>query len=142
MNTKISDVENKIPNHDKYIITPEFNVLTAENFTTRLKQGNLVSKTDFDKKVTSFNKWITSDRTEYLEVQKKLESLITKHNFFLGRVYFTSNHRSQNVFVYQPIVDMIELKKKTKLLIMFLVWYQMEYIILNLGRYILLSYIA
>ena len=29
LNTKISEVENKIPNNDKYITTPEFNKLTA-----------------------------------------------------------------------------------------------------------------
>ena len=52
--TKISEFEKKIPNCDKYITTPEFNKLTAENFTARLKQANLVTKTDFDKKLTSF----------------------------------------------------------------------------------------
>ena len=83
LNTKISEVENKIPNHDKYITTPEFNKLTAENFTARLKQANLVTKTDFDKKLTSFNRKITSNKTKYLEVQKKLNSLITNYyNFF------------------------------------------------------------
>ena len=49
MNTKISEVENKTPNHDKYISTPEFNKLTGENFTARLKQASLVTKTNFDK---------------------------------------------------------------------------------------------
>ena len=29
LNSKISEVENKIPNYDKYISTPEFNKLTA-----------------------------------------------------------------------------------------------------------------
>ena len=87
LNTKISEVENKIPNHDKYITSPEFNKLTAENFTARLKQANLVTKTDFDKKLTSFNRKITSNKTKYLEVQKKLNGLITKeYNFFLGRI--------------------------------------------------------
>ena len=54
LNTKINEVENKIPNHDKYITTPEFSNLTAENFTAKLKQANLVTKTDFDNKLTSF----------------------------------------------------------------------------------------
>ena len=54
--------------------------------------------------VASFNK--------ILEVQKKLNSLITKDdNFFLGRIYFTSNDESQNIFVYQPTIDMLEIKK-------------------------------
>ena len=37
LNTKISEVENKIPNHDRCISTPGFNKLTAQNFASRLK---------------------------------------------------------------------------------------------------------
>ena len=54
LNTKISEVENKIPYHNKYITTPEFNKLTA----ARLKQADIVNKTDFDNKLTSFNRQI------------------------------------------------------------------------------------
>ena len=82
LNTKLSSVENKIPNHDKYITTLEFNKLTAESFAARLKQADLVNKTDFDDKLTSFNRGITLNKTKHLEVQKKLNSLITKdYNF-------------------------------------------------------------
>ena len=56
LNTKISEVENKTSDHAKYIITPEFNKLTAENFAARLKQTNLVTKTDFDNNVIRFNR--------------------------------------------------------------------------------------
>ena len=88
--------------------------LTAESFAARLKQANLVRKTDFDNRLTSFNRRITSNKTKHLEVQKKLNSLITKdYNFFLGRIFFTSNNGSQNTFVYQPILDTLELKKGT-----------------------------
>ena len=48
VNTKVSEVENKICDHAKYITTQEFIKLTAENFGARLKQANLVSKTDLD----------------------------------------------------------------------------------------------
>ena len=100
LNTKICEVENKVPNHDKYITTLEFNKLTAENFTARLKQANLVTKTDFDKKLTSFNRKITSNKTKYLGVQKKLNSLITSdYNFLLSRMYFISNDGSLNTFL-------------------------------------------
>ena len=58
--TKIGVVENKMTDHAKYITAQEFNKLIAENFTARLKQANLVSKTDFDKKLKSFNRIITS----------------------------------------------------------------------------------
>ena len=102
----------KIPNHDKYITTPEFNKLSAESFAARLKQVNLLTKTDSDNKLTSFNKRITSNKTKHLEVQKKANSLITNdYNVFLGRMHFTGNDRSQNAFVYQPTLDKLKLKK-------------------------------
>ena len=100
LNRKTSEGENKIPDHAKYISTQEFNKLTAENFAGRLKQANLVSKTDFHNKLISCNRKSTSNKTKYLAVQKKLNSLTTKdYNFFLGRIYFTSNDGSQNTFL-------------------------------------------
>ena len=47
------------------------------------------------------------------EVQKKLNSLIMKdYNFFLRQNYFTSNDGSQNSYVYQTTLDMLEFKKE------------------------------
>ena len=46
MNTKISEVQNKICNNSKSITTQEFKKLTAEDFGARLKQANLVKKAD------------------------------------------------------------------------------------------------
>ena len=63
LNTKISKVENKLFDHDKYITTPEFDKLTAENFAARLKQSNLVNKTDFDNRLINFDRTITSNKT-------------------------------------------------------------------------------
>ena len=50
--TRSTEIENKLNkhNHDKYIITPEFNTLAAV-FNARLSQANLVAKTDFDNTV-------------------------------------------------------------------------------------------
>ena len=148
LNTKISEVQNKISKYlyknfydSEYVTTQEFNKSTTKNFAARLKQADLVNKTDFDNKLTIFNKRITSNKTKHLEVQKKLNSLITKYyKIFFGRIYFTSNDGSQNTFVYQPTLDALELKK-TKVLIMFLFGNQREYSILNLGHHILPSLI-
>ena len=72
-----------------------------------------MSKTEFDNKLISFKKAITSNKTKYLEVQKKLKSLITKiYNFILDKIYFASNDASQNTFVYQTTLDTLELKKR------------------------------
>ena len=88
LNTIISKFENKIPGQAKYVTDIEFKTLTAENFPARLKQANLVNKNNFDNKLLSFKRKVTSNKTKYVEVQGKLNSLITKYyNFFLGRMY-------------------------------------------------------
>ena len=53
-NTKITEIENKLNNHDhdKYIDTSEFNKLVADVFNARLVQANLITKTDFDAKLS------------------------------------------------------------------------------------------
>ena len=91
LNTKTSEVQNEVSNDSKYVTTRKFNTLTAKNFAARLKQADLVNKTDFCNKLTSLNRKITSNKTKHLEVQKKLDSLRTKDYMFLsGRIYFTS----------------------------------------------------
>ena len=133
LNTKIGEVEKNFFDHAKYINTQEFNKLNAESFAARLKQPNFFNKTDFDNKLISFNKKVTSNKTNYLEVQEKLNSLSTKYDSsFLGRIYFTSNDGSQNTFVYQPTLDTLELKKD-KGTLMFLVGNQRGHQILVLN---------
>ena len=58
------------------LLLRNLNKLTAENVAARLKQADVVNKTDFDNKLTRVNEQITSNKTKYIEVQKKLESLI------------------------------------------------------------------
>ena len=106
LNTKISEVKDRIPDHSKYITTQELNKLTAENVAARLTQANLVNKTDFDNKLIRFNRKYTSSKTKYLKVLGKLNSLPAKdYDLISGRMYFTSNGGSQNTFVSQPTID-------------------------------------
>ena len=59
----------------------------------------------------SFNRKITLNKTKYLEVQKKVNSLITKYyKFFLGITFLKTNDGSQNKFVYHPTLDTLDLK--------------------------------
>ena len=70
------------------LVVQEFNKFTAENLAARLKEANLLNKTDFDNKLTSLNKRITLNKIKHFEYQKKLNSLVTKDcNFFLDRTY-------------------------------------------------------
>ena len=75
--TKIDKIENKIPNQDKYVTTPELNKLTKDNSTERLKQANLAikngiadfvkKKVDFDEKLRKIIYKVTSNETKHLE---------------------------------------------------------------------------
>ena len=87
-NTKFSEIENKITTYrDKYIATQEFNNLTSEKFTVRLAQAHLASKsyianfakeTDFDDKLKTLNKDVTSNKTHHILVENELNELSKK----------------------------------------------------------------
>ena len=59
-----------MPDHSKYITTPEFNKLTAENFTARSKQAKLATKGDiadfvnFDDKLKNLIKKVSSNKSK------------------------------------------------------------------------------
>ena len=95
-NRKITEIENKLiynnHNHDKYIDTPEFNKLTADVFIARLAQVNLITKTDFDAKLSSLNRNITQDKTKHLLVENELNKLKTfDSSYFIGKSHFVEN---------------------------------------------------
>ena len=72
--TKISELEKKHTdhNHDKYITNPEFNTLAADVFNAKLAQANLITKTDFDVKLSSLNRKITLNKSKHLLVKNEL----------------------------------------------------------------------
>ena len=72
VNLKIKLTDHK---HDKYITTPEFNEITAEIFAARLAQVNLITKTDFDAKMSSLNKGITLNKARHLLVENELKKI-------------------------------------------------------------------
>ena len=74
--------EEKVINYrDKYSTTQEFNKLTSENFTARLKQANLPSKSDianFVKKTDFDNKLKNLNKNELNKLSKKVKAILTK----------------------------------------------------------------
>ena len=74
-NTKVTKIEKKLTdhNHDEYITTPEFNDLAARVFAARLKQANLVPKTDLDDKLKSINQKINSNKVKHFLVENELK---------------------------------------------------------------------
>ena len=104
--TKISEIENTMitdHDHDKYITIQDFNKLTSENFTVRLKQvnfqskndiTNFIKKTDFDIKLKN----VTSNKIELNELSKNVKAistegftkcLINKFSILNGAKYFS-----------------------------------------------------
>ena len=105
-NTKFTEIENKLTNHnhDKYIDTKEFNKLTADVFNTRIAEANLITKTEFDAKLSSLNQKITKNKTKHLIVKNELDRLKTfDSSYFIGKSHFEEDG-VQNYLVFQPIV--------------------------------------
>ena len=76
-------------NHDKYITTSEFNTLAADVLNARLAQPNLITKTEFDAKLTSLNSKITKSKRKHLLVQNKFKKLKTLDlSCFIGKSHF------------------------------------------------------
>ena len=102
---KKTEIENKLNNHnhDKYITTPEFNTLAADVFNARLSQANLVTKTDFDAKLSSLNRKITQNKSKHLLVENELNKLKTfDSSYFIGKSHFEEDG-TQNYLVFQPL---------------------------------------
>ena len=97
-NTKITDIENKLNNHnhDKYAATSEFNTLAANVFNARLAQANLITKTDFDAKLSSLNRKITANKTKHFFNDNDL-------SYYGGKQYFDEGSSKQSYLVFLPM---------------------------------------
>ena len=104
-NTKVTEIENNLNNlnHNKYIDTSEFNKLAVDVFNARIAQANLITKTDFDVKLSGLNKKITQNKRKHLLVENKLNKLKTFDlSYFFGNSHFEEDG-TQNYLVFQPM---------------------------------------
>ena len=77
--------------------------MDASVFNARLAQANLITKTDFDAKLSSLNRKITSNKTKHLLVENELNKLKTfDSGYFIGKSHFEEDG-TQNYLVFQPI---------------------------------------
>ena len=102
--TKITDIENKLDNHndDKCVATSEFNTLAANVFNARLAQANLITKTDFDFKLSSLNRKITANKTKHFLSDNDL-------SYCRGKQYFYEGSGKQNYLVFLPMGKYLKL---------------------------------
>ena len=104
-NTKITNIENKLNNHnhDKYIDTSKFNTLATNVFNARLAQANLITKTDLNTKLSSLNRKIIQNKWKHLLVENQLNKLLTfDSSYFIGTSHFEEDG-VQNYLVFQPM---------------------------------------
>ena len=67
-----------------------------------MAQANLITKTDFDTKLSSLNKKITKNKTKHLLVENELNKLKTfDSSYFIGKSHFEDG--MQNYLVFQPL---------------------------------------
>ena len=69
----------------------------------------MITKTDFDAKLLSFNKKITQNKTKKLLVESELNKLKTfDSGYFIGKCHFEEDG-TQNYLVFQPIYRYLRL---------------------------------
>ena len=109
--TKINELDKKPTdhNHDKYITNPEFNTLAVDVLNARLAQVNLITKTDFDAKLSSLKRKIASNKPKYLLVENELKKLKKfDSSYFIGKSHF-AEYGTQNYLVFQPTYRYFEM---------------------------------
>ena len=75
--------------------------MAADVFNARLAQANLITKTDFDAKLSRLNRKITANKSKKLLVENEFKKLKTSSSF-IGKSHFEEDG-TQNYLVFQPI---------------------------------------
>ena len=75
----------------------------AHVFNARLAKANLITKIDFDTKLSSLNRKITSNKAKHLLIENELKKLKTFDSiYFRGKSHFEEDGM-QYYLVFQPI---------------------------------------
>ena len=74
--------------------------MDVDDFNARIAQANLITKKDFDAKLSSLNKKIKENKTKHLLVQNEFNKLKTlDSSYFIGKSYF-EKYGTQNYLVF------------------------------------------
>ena len=69
----------------------------------KLAQANLITKTNFDAKLSNLNRKITQNKTKHLHVENELNKLKTfDSSYFIGKSY-SEEDGTPNYLVFQPM---------------------------------------
>ena len=77
--------------------------MAADVFNTRIEQANLITKTDFDAKLSNFHRKVTPNKSKHLLVENELNKLKTfDSGYFIRKSHFAEDG-TQNYLVFQPM---------------------------------------
>ena len=77
--------------------------MAASVFNARLAQANLITKTDFDAKLSSLNRKITSNKSKHLLVENELKKLKTFDSiYFVDKSHFGEDG-THSYLVFEPM---------------------------------------
>ena len=83
------------------LILQSLKKLAADVFNARLAQANLVTKADFDNKLSNLNRKITSNKAKHVLFENELKSWKKiDSSYFIGKNYFEEDS-TQNYLVFQ-----------------------------------------
>ena len=104
-NTKISEIENKVNDHNyKYITSPEFDTMAADFFKARLAaQSDLIRKPDFDFRLKQISDRVTKNKTKHLLLENELKKLQKFDAAYFRHKSHFEEDGTQNDLVFQPI---------------------------------------
>ena len=96
------------------LLLQTLNTLAADGFIAMLVQANLMTKTDFDAKLSSLSQKITASKTKNLLVENELKKLKAFNLvYFSGKSHFEEDG-TDNYLVFQPIQKYFELISNTQ----------------------------
>ena len=94
-------------NHDKYITNPELNTLAASVFNARLAQANLITKTDFDNRVSRLDSKIAAIKLKNESIENELQGPEKRFGVILPRnIIFVGGDSFQAYLILQPVRKM------------------------------------
>ena len=97
----------------------------------RLAQANLVTKTNFDAKLSGLNRKITQNKTKHLLVENELNKLKTFNlGYFIGKSHFEENG-AQNYLIFQPLYRYFKVVANTDYVSL---WKSKDYLMKVLNR--------
>ena len=82
-------------------------------FNARLAQTNLITKTDFDAKLSGLNRKITQNKSKHLLGENELNKLKTfDSSYFIGKSHFDGSG-TEDYSVFQPLNKYFKLNGNT-----------------------------